>query len=719
MHILDQPLAEVMRLGSRETIALKNARIETVRDFLMLLPAGFINAAVPDAISSLAPHTHAFVRGTVIKISGKKAFPARTAFTEAAIRDETGTLRAIWFSRAATSRLKQGSTVGLTGKIHQNKRGLFLSNPLISIPAEEQIIQADEQPTTDILTPLYPRIRGISPYAADEWRKEILASLPTNVTDPLPKELRKKFSLPSYAQSIRAAHMPTSAAWAEAARKRFAFEEIFYIQLDRARQKKIREQEPSFVIATPLEKIQELTSRLPFPLTNTQKKCAMHILQDMARAHPMARLLEGDVGSGKTLVAIIATLAVQQAGYQVAYMAPTEILARQHFAAFTNYLRPFHISAGLLTSSESKKFPSKINTENPADVSDRQLLTWAREGTLDILIGTHALIQDKVAFKNLALVIVDEQHRFGVQQRARLRQNARGETPHLLSMTATPIPRTLALTLYGDLSLSLLDEMPPGRKPVITKIVPPDKRNEAYEFIRKLITKNEQAFVVCPKIEDPSSREATEGQSDTRKKKINTAELKSVKAEYKKLAETVFSDFSVAMIHGKLKPKEKEKIIQDFRNKKTHVLVSTSVIEVGMDIPNASVIMIEGADRFGLASLHQFRGRVGRAGQQAYCFLFTETKNQKTMERLQALIKAKNGFELSEYDLQFRGSGELSGTAQWGVSDIGMEALKNIKMVEAAREEARKLIEEDFELTKYPDLQERVARVSEKGIHME
>lgn len=708
MHTLDQLLANILSLKSHHKTALKNAHIETVRDFLMFLPTGYVNAASPDAIAALLPNAQVYVKGTVEKISAKKMFPSNAAFTEAAIRDETGLLRAIWFSHAATSRLHQGDQVTLTGKVHKNKRGIFLANPIITIPSEELVVQTEESKRIDTLTPLYPRIRGISPYVVDEWRKQILANLPPHLSDPLPQGIRKKFNLPSFEHALRRAHTPASRAWATAARKRFAFEEIFFIQLDRAKHKKMREHEPSFAIETPMEKIKELTSRLPFPLTAAQKKCAMQILGDLSRPYPMARLLEGDVGSGKTLVAIIAALAVRHAGFQVAYMAPTEILARQHFAAFSTYLRPFHITAGLLTSSESKKFPSKVDPSGSAHISAPQLLTWTRDGVIDILIGTHALIQEKVMFKNLALVIVDEQHRFGVRQRALLAKQEK--SPHFLSMTATPIPRTLALTLYGDLNLSLLDEMPPGRRSVITKIVPPDERQKTYDFIRSVIQKGGQAFVVCPRIEEKNESEEEEHAA---------LEMKSVKAEFKKLSEEVFPDIAISLLHGKLKPQEKEDIIQAFRAKKTHILVSTSVIEVGMDIPNATIMMIEGAERFGLASLHQFRGRVGRAGQQAYCFLFTESRNQKTIERLGALIKAKNGFELSEYDLQFRGAGELTGTSQWGVSDMGMEALKNIKMVEAAREEAQKLIAEDANLAKYPDLKERVEQLERKGVHFE
>ncbi|TSC78448.1 MAG: ATP-dependent DNA helicase RecG [Parcubacteria group bacterium Gr01-1014_29] len=718
MHILDLPLNDVIRLKAHHKLALDTAGLRTVRHFLLLLPATYVDPSSPDTIDTLQPGTHASVRGIIQSIAVKKMFTQRTPFTEAIIFDGFASIRAIWFTRLAASRFDKGDAVYVTGKVHKNKRGLFFANPVMEkIGKGETALEQIESSAVPL--PIYPRIRGIAPYTLADWREQILHSLPQTISDPLPAHLRKKFNLPSFEQALRYVHAPPTLAWASAARKRFAFEELFCIQLTRMREKKIREKEPSFIVVTPQKHISELISRLPFPLTSAQKKASLEILADMERPHPMARLLEGDVGSGKTLVAVIAALAVQHAGFQAAYMAPTEILARQHFAEFCKHLAHFNASMGLLTASECRKFPSKLEPSGSTHVSRSQLALWAKDGVIDILIGTHALIQKNIAFKNLALVIVDEQHRFGIVQRAALTtRGTSAPTPHLLSMTATPIPRTLALTMYGDLNLSLLDEMPPGRVKPLTHIVPPHKHTDAYEFIRKNITAGGQAFVICPRIEETNNA-AGEREEEPSAQKKAALEMKSVKKEYTRLSEEVFPDLTVEMLHGKLKPKEKETAIQNFRDKKTDILVSTSVIEVGMDIPNASIMMIEGADRFGLASLHQFRGRVGRAGQQAYCFLFTESKNKKTHDRLTALVKAKNGFELAEYDLALRGAGELSGLAQWGVSDIAMDALKNLKMVEAARLEARKLVEEDSELQNYPDLKERVEQLEKKGLHLE
>jgi ATP-dependent DNA helicase RecG len=421
----------------------------------------------------------------------------------------------------------------------------------------------------------------------------------------------------------------------------------------------------------------------------------------------MSRLLEGDVGSGKTAVAVVASYAIVKNGFQVAYMAPTEILAQQHFQSFINYFSQLRLTTkvGLITSSECRKYPSKVNPKEATHISKSQLLKWVANGEIPILIGTHSLIQKSIKFKDLALVIIDEQHRFGTRQRAILAKEKADKIPHLLSMTATPIPRTMALTIYGDLDLSLLDEMPPGRQKIITNVIEPKFRNKAYEEIRDEIKTGRQAFVICPRINEPDPD------------KELALNAKSVKEESKRLQKNIFPEFAVGMLHGKMKPKEKEEILDDFRKNKIQILVSTSVIEVGIDIPNATMIVIEGAERFGLAQLHQLRGRVMRSTHQSYCFVFTDSNSEKTKERLRALVNAKNGFELAEYDLQFRGPGELGGAKQWGISDIGMEALKNIKMVEAARMESQKLLKEDPDLKKYTLISEKLK--SQKPLHFE
>ena len=435
----------------------------------------------------------------------------------------------------------------------------------------------------------------------------------------------------------------------------------------------------------------------------------------MERPQPMNRLLEGDVGSGKTVVAAMAALNITKAGFQVAFMAPTEILVKQHFQEVARLVQDFNLNIGLLTGKQDQ-FRSKKLKNEIIEISRRKLLEKTLNGDLDILIGTHALIQDKVKFGKLGLVILDEQHRFGVEQRAKLCKPSKENKliPHLLSMTATPIPRTLALTVYGDLDLSLIDELPKGRKKIITKIIKPEERKKTYSFIKKEIKKGRQVFVICPRIEGNNDNEENQ-QSEA---KLSWAKVKAVEEEYEKLSKEIFPDLRVGMLHGKLAGKEKENIMKDFKNKKIDILVSTSVIEVGIDVPNATVMMIEGSERFGLAQLHQFRGRVGRAGYQSYCLLFTDSFSKKTRQRLKAIISCEDGFALAEKDLEIRGPGDFSGTRQWGIPDLMMSSLTDLSLVEKTRESAKKILLEDPQLKKYPVLRDKLVRFRER-IHLE
>jgi ATP-dependent DNA helicase RecG len=420
------------------------------------------------------------------------------------------------------------------------------------------------------------------------------------------------------------------------------------------------------------------------------------------------------VGSGKTAVAATAAYAAVQTRpqgqkngtLQVAYMAPTEILAKQHFESFIQYFENFPIPIGLITGSGCYKFPSKVSKGSYTSISRAQLLTWVAGGEIPVLIGTHALIQKAVKFKHLALVVIDEQHRFGTHQRRALKNKEERRLPHLLSMTATPIPRTLALTVYGDLDLTLLDEMPPGRKPIITEVVKPGERSRAYARMREQLAEGRQAYVICPRIDEPDPD------------KQFALQAKSVKAEAKRLKKEVFPDYSIDILHSKMTPKEKDDVMARFSSHEVDILVATSVVEVGVNVPNATMIFIEGAERFGLSQLHQLRGRVVRSTHQAYCFVCPESRGEQTLARLKALVTAKNGFELAEQDLLQRGPGELSGRKQWGISDIGMEALKNLKLVEAARAEALKIIQQDDTLAKHPLLKAAIAARSAQ-MHLE
>ena len=516
-----------------------------------------------------------------------------------------------------------------------------------------------------------------------------------SIEDYIPEEILKKYSLPKLKTALFWIHKPRSPKNAETARKRFAFEEVFCIQLERQHDKREYQKNKSFKITPEKKEVTEFLRRFPFEATDAQKKSINTVTEDMGKSHPMGRLLEGDVGSGKTAVAATATHAVVQAGLQVSYMAPTEILATQHFESFIKYFRHLPINIGLITGSGCRKFPSKVNPEGWTDISRAQLLKWTADGSLPVLIGTHALIQKSVKFKNLALCVIDEQHRFGTAQRRKFVRKD-GLAPHLLSMTATPIPRTLALTIYGDLDLSLLDEMPAGRKQVETEIVTPDKRDITYREVRKELENGRQLYVICPRIDEPDPE------------KELALNVKSVMAEAKRLKKEIFREYEIGILHSKMSKEKKESVMTEFSEGKINILCATSVVEVGVNVPNATVIIIEGGERFGLAQLHQLRGRVIRSTHQAYCYIFADAKSGKTIERLKAIKTAKNGFELAELDLTLRGAGELGGTKQWGITDLGMEAIKNIKMVEAARAEAIRMIAEDPELTKYPLLKQKV-----------
>lgn len=723
--ISGEPIEKILRLTPRQASALRKLGIETMRDLLFHFPSRYEELGAVKAITDIREGERATIIAEVVRLKAEKTWKKKMNIAEGIVKDDTGLLQVVWFNQPYVANiLKTGVRAKFSGKISRNKSGLVMANPLY-----EPIQIADEKSAygQSGLIPIYPETYGIT----SRWLRYQIERLLKNAgpfAETLPREIIAKYHLPTFDRAIRAIHFPKNSGEAEAARKRFSFEEIFIIQLDRQRLRKKLETEKTFRIETDAGLLKRFADSLPFPLTNAQKKATWRILKDFEKPHPMARLLEGDVGSGKTIVAAASALNAVAGGFQAAYMAPTEILARQHFEEFIRRLAPFKVRIGLLTSSEARKFPSKINPKNSTHTSKNQLLKWCMNGEIQILIGTHALIEEKVKFKKLAFVIVDEQHRFGVEQR---RAAAKGVRPHFLSMSATPIPRTLALTVYGDLDLSILDEMPPGRMPIETKIIPPRERGATYQFIREEVGRGGQAFVICPRIEDAKDTNGAKAANEIKAAKktavsellrlswpSNWDDVKSVKAEYKKLSEGIFPDLRIGMVHGKFKPREKEMVMKKFKNHDLDILVSTSVVEVGVDVPNASIMLIEGGERFGLAQLHQFRGRVGRGPRKSYCFIFTTAADHLASRRLKALEKVRNGFEIAEYDLEFRGPGELSGKKQWGISDVGMEALKNIKMVEAARAEAQALVAEDLELKKFPLLAERVKNI-ESSAHFE
>ena len=705
------PLGEILRLNDGHKKALSKLGLETIWDLLFYFPSRHNTINNFKKVSDLILGENTTVCGKITNLKTRKAWKTKIPIGEAYLEDLSGKVKIIWFNQAYMAKIiKSGEIVKLTGRVTSGKNGIYLANPELETEIEMDFGQEGNS-TKSICCPIYSEKKGItSKWIYHSIQKIFKNGIINQIEDYLPKKILEKYNLPSLKTALIWIHSPKKEADAISARKRFAFEEVLFIQLKRQHDRQEYKKNKSFPIKLNKGKINDFISRFSFELTKAQQKTINQIGKDISKKHPMSRLLEGDVGSGKTAVAATIAYATIQnrppstntqgkqkkqdfGNLQIAYMAPTEVLANQLFESFIQYFKYLNINIGLITSSGCKKFPSKINPNRWTNISRSQLLKWVENGEIPILIGTHSLIQKTVKFKNLALVIIDEQHRFGTNQRSKLVKK-NGFAPHFLSMTATPIPRTLALTIFGDLDLSLLDEMPFGRKQVITEIVTPAKRDIAYSEIKKEIKKGRQAYVICPRIfeADPTKELA-----------LN---VKSVQAEAERLKKEIFQKENIEILHSKMTTIKKEKVMEDFNAGKIDILVSTSVIEVGVNVPNATVIIIEGAERFGLAQLHQLRGRVLRSEHQAYCYIFSDTKTKKGLGRLKAIKTAKNGFELSEMDLELRGSGELTGIKQWGISDIGMEAIKNIKMVEAARNEAQEIIAEDLELKNYPKLKE-------------
>lgn len=721
---LNDPLENHLYLTRKQKDLLKKSGLNTVGDLLKYYPVNYKKFIELKSIKDLRPKEESRIRAKVLGSESKRAWKRKMSVVESVVQDDTGLLKIVWFNQPYMKDiLRAGNYYFFSGKISQGKSGRKMINPIWEESAEN--LDSKEK-----IYPIYPSIYGLSSRWLGSKIKKLLGLLPRDIKDNLPEHIRKKYYLAGLKASLLAIHQPGDLRRAEAARKRLSFEEIFFLQLSRLKEKIIRKKMPSFKIKTSKEEISAFIKSLKFKLTGAQQRAVQAILKDLGKPEPMARLLEGDVGSGKTAVAAIISFALFKSGHQVAYMAPTEVLARQIYEEFINFLKPYRPKIGLLTSSQSRKFPSKAFPNKDAKISKNQILKWVLSGEIKILIGTHSLTYEKVKFNKLGLVIIDEQHRFGIKQRGLLAKKTSKELPaipHLLSMTATPIPRTLALTIYGDLDLTLLDEMPPGRKKIKTIIVPPEQRKRAYEMMRKEIKKGRQAYVICPRIGDQNeaggnlANENEQGGeiSAIPTETIEQEEIKTVKNERKRLSKDIFPEFKIGMLHGKMLPKEKEEVIKKFKNNEYQILVSTSVIEVGVSIPNATIILIEGAERFGLAQLHQLRGRVLRSIHQPYAFIFTDYSSKKITDRLKALTESRNGFELAEYDLKFRGPGELSGTKQWGVSDLAMLGLKNLKMVESARKEAQDILERDPELKNFPELKESLQAFSSDSVHLE
>ena len=714
MNILDASIQNIKYFGPAAVKKLAKLKIKTARDLLYHFPFRYEDFSNFTPIADLKPDSQATAHGTILNAKNIRIFKRRMVLTEIIIEDNSGAIKSVWFNQPyLLSQFKPGRRLNLSGRVVLNKKKVCFSNPAYEITSygESASWRNDKKESlhTGRLVPIYPETFGLT----SRWLRLGIKSLlrfVNQVPDVLPNELKKTHRLPNLEYALSQIHFPETLEKAEMARRRFAFEELFILQLFMGLERLKLQKQTAPVLKFDEKMTKKFVNELPFKLTDSQKKTAWQIIQDIGKNQPMNRLLEGDVGSGKTIVAAMAAHLAALNGYQAAFMAPTEILSRQHYEKISPLLQKFKISVGLLTSSEARISKEKIKKSD--------FVKKVSSGEIKIIIGTHSLIQKNVEFKNLALVIIDEQHRFGVNQRAALMRHVTGDkrqeegstshvtdhmslVPHLLSMSATPIPRTLGLTIWGDLDLSLIKEMPKGRKNIITKIVTPSKRDWTYEFIKSEIKKGRQAFVVCPLIEESEKLFA-----------------KAVKKEYERLQEKVFPELKIGLLHGRLRPKEKERIMSEFLNKNLNILVTTSVVEVGVDIPNATVMVIEGADRFGLASLYQFRGRVGRSNHQSYCFLLTDSASNKTAERLKAIESAQSGFDLAERDLEIRGPGDFTGVRQSGLPDLAIASLSNAQLVEETREAAKKILAEDLSLKNYPLLANKVAEFKNR-VHFE
>jgi len=735
MHPNDK-IENHFRLISTQKSALKKLNLTTIQDLLWHLPTRYESISEATQTNALTPGTSVVLFGKLSNLKAKKLWKSRRPATEGMFEDSAGKVKVLWFNQPYIANMaSQNTLVKLSGTVTGSEKSPYIANPEITpVPVSEipeGMFQNEGEKTDRAIFPVYSESRGVtSKWFYHAIKKIVTSGVLDALEDPIPENTLKAYKLPSLKNAMMYIHLPEAKKHYEAARKRFAFEEIFVIQVAKQRDRLQNDKESSLQVQVDDEKLNKFIGTLPFSLTDAQKRAVGEISNDFKKPHPMARLLEGDVGSGKTAVAAATSYAVvtsrpplklssgefgrspngdianrNSGTLQVAYMAPTEILAGQHFASFIEHFKELPINIGLITGSGCYKFPSKIKKDEATKISRAQLLKWVKNGEIAMLIGTHALIQKSVEFQNLAYVIIDEQHRFGTKQRRALTKKQEN-VPHFLSMTATPIPRTLALTIYGDLDISVLDELPPGRASVETKILTKKSANTAYEKMKEEIDAGRQAYVICPRIEEPDPKKAL------------SLRVKSVKAEAERLKKEVFPEYEIDILHGKLKPSEKDVVMESFANGDVQILVATSVVEVGINIPNATTILIEGAERFGLAQLHQLRGRVFRSHHKAYCFLLPEKLGDSAKERLGALEKTQNGFELAESDLKQRGMGDFYGTKQWGISDIGMEALQNPRLIEAARKEAGEIVKKNIELKGHPSLQERVNAVSKK-IHEE
>ena len=686
---LSTPVSVISRVGKNIASRLKRLGIETVYDLIFYYPFRWEDLSKIYKIADLRAGELVTIKGQLQIIKSRRSPVKKKLLTEGLVADPTGSIKVIWFNQPfLTKVLNPGDELYLSGKVAFDRYTLQLVNPVYE--------KAKKQETTHTarLVPIYPLTENLTQKQIRFLIKESLPAV-SLVADFLPAVIIEDFDLIDLSTALKQIHFPRNQKSLAQAVKRLKFNELFLFQLQVLMSKIEHDSSRAELIKFYEVQTKEFVDQLPFKLTNDQRRAGWAIISDLQKTKPMNRLLEGEVGSGKTVVAVIALLNVFLNNQQSVLMAPTEILAAQHYKNISNLFRGVDLKIALLTRSQAL-----INGQAS---TKKRILNQIKSGAIQVVIGTHALIQEKIEFNNLALAIIDEQHRFGVSQRRLLKEKSGNPqtVPHLLSMTATPIPRSLALALYGDLDLSVIRELPKERKKIVTKVVEPSGRLAVYQFIREQIQAGRQAFVICPLI-DPSDKLG----------------VKAVTQEYDRLKKDIFPDLEIGMLHGKLKPAVKEEIMADFLARKSDILVATSVVEVGVDVANASIMLIEGAERFGLAQLHQFRGRVGRSLHQSYCFLFTENENEKTKARLQALVTAKDGFELAEYDLKFRGPGEIYGIRQSGWLDFRIAQLTDYQIIGETKKAAEIVISSSPDLKKYPALRQKTEQFIQ-SIHWE
>lgn len=689
---LQTPLTQAGRNLKMYASRLEKLGITTLGDFLWHLPSRYEDYSLISKIGTVQIGETVTIQGQVLAIKNNYLSRGRIkSMQKATIADDTGSIELQWFNQPyLTKTVTTGSTISASGTIRRFGRTISLQSPTFEIFYTDQT-QAIH---TARLIPIYPETQGVSSKWLRRQIYNLLAEYKEELEEYLPEELLKKHTYPTLPHALQTIHFPHNRDEADTVRERLAFDEFFLLQLAaltrKASWKKKKTTKP-YKIAAFKKEITKALETLPFSLTNAQQRAIDDILHDLTKNKPMNRLVQGDVGSGKTIVAAITMYAAYLNEFQSVLMAPTEILATQHYKSIKNFLEPLGVRVELITGSKKGighrgQGTGKNKTLNP------------KPSTLypNIIIGTHAVLSETVTFEKLGLVIIDEQQRFGVEQRGLIK--TKGENPHLLAMTATPIPRTIALTMYGDLDLSYINEMPKGRKIVKTWVVPPEKREKAYAWIRKQIKETDsQAFIVCPFIEPSESMQT----------------VKAVNQEYERLQKDVYPDLKLGLLHGKLKAKEKDAVLHDFKNQKYDILVATPVVEVGIDIPNATIIMIEAAERFGLAGLHQLRGRVGRGDKQSYCLLFTDNKDALNSKRLKGMETLYSGAELAELDLKLRGPGNLYGTAQHGIPTLKVASFSDSELIQRARREAEIFFPK---VTHYPMLEEKIKRLTIKTI---